>query len=897
MEGQAVFAEGGLRRAAAVWRGAWYILGFLVLLLAPGARTVGAPFPPVNLPPGSVLEPAKPAPAISLSPSKIDFSSVRVGATSSPRTLKITNTGNVPVDVSLSARTPDDPSIEFYPQTERKISQMAVGASWTVSYFFRPGISGLRSAQLHVLFDYISPGHTILDGRVFNVTGTGLALKVSPTRLDLGRVPVGSQTTANISVTNQAAVSLNPKFSLFAFSDTDFRHTRTGDGVSQLNSAAASLAPGQTTRVGFSFAPAKPGRLHLQIIVVTSENVLALSRPVDVVQVVITAEAVAPPPLRVSPTQLPFGSVAVGGTSLPRDLTLTNAGATPLMVQEASLSGTDAARFQRMGSTGPLTLAAGGTAKLQFTFTPTALGRQTASLELRYQGGDFPLHVQLTGTGTTPGAITTGDWPVFMQNPGQLGRAAAAPTLASLTPWSLPIGSKPGLSPVLFGGVAYLGSEAHGLFAFDLATRAQKWNHPFPAPVRAAAAAGPDAIVVSGTALVGLSPKDGSQLWQRPDIVSADPVAPMLAGDTIYIGGAGPGGFGGAMFAVKVGTGANVWASPPLLPALPLSTAAVDPVAGRLYAAVGMPGQGSSAIMALQTRDGATAWPAPVVLPVPAPAGLSLGSVGPVGKEQPALFVAAGNRVIALNAASGAALWTHPLPETALQSPPAVRAGAGGTTLFVAGTSGKVYALSGETGAEVSGGLASPIAPAVGAPALAGSLVFLPTKSGLLALDTSTGQVVWQGEVEAATAVAVSGSELCVGSSDGRFVAFHGTPDADTVDPTPDTSESGDLAVVQIQVQPVVFRTAGAVVRVVIANRGNASSPYRLSLRADPPNKTIKEVEGTLAAGATATVMFNWPASLMEEGGALLVAEVWAPDRTDAHEEDNSASQFVTIDQ
>ena len=126
------------------------------------------------------------------------------------------------------------------------------------------------------------------------------------------------------------------------------------------------------------------------------------------------------------------------------------------------------------------------------------------------------------------------------------------------------------------------------------------------------------------------------------------------------------------MFAVKAATGARTWAAPALLPALPLSTAAVDPAAGRLYVAIGQPGQSPSAVVALRTQDGAPAWPAPALLSVPAPAGLSLGSVGPAGKEQPALFVASGSSVTALNAASGAPLWARTLPETNLLAPPAV---------------------------------------------------------------------------------------------------------------------------------------------------------------------------------------------------------------------------------
>src|SRR5207248_1401299 len=128
-----------------------------------------------------------------------------------------------------------------------------------------------------------------------------------------------------------------------------------------------------------------------------------------------------------------------------------------------------------------------------------------------------------------------------------------------------------------------------------------------------------------------------------------------------------PGGFGYALYAVKAATGANVWPAPAVLPAAPLSTAAVDAERGLLFVAVGQPpvgGQpapGPSAVVALQVQDGAPAWPALAVLDHPAPTGLSLGMVRAAGSAKPAVFAAAGGSVTALDATNGGPLWTRSL--------------------------------------------------------------------------------------------------------------------------------------------------------------------------------------------------------------------------------------------
>jgi outer membrane protein assembly factor BamB len=181
-----------------------------------------------------------------------------------------------------------------------------------------------------------------------------------------------------------------------------------------------------------------------------------------------------------------------------------------------------------------------------------------------------------------------------------------------------------------------------------------------------------------------------------------------------------------------------------------------------------------------------------------------------------------------------------------------VSSAAAGATLFVGGSSGKVYALAANSGADAAGGLAAPVAPLAGSPALAGSTLLVPTTAGLVALDP-TGAKLWSSDLPAATGVAIAGGSLYVGTTDDRLVGF--SPGVATPSPPAGTA---DVAITAIQAPATVSRSADALVTVTLANRGGASSNFSLSLRVQPGNLLIGATTGTLSAGETRGVPFTW---------------------------------------
>jgi outer membrane protein assembly factor BamB len=562
--------------------------------------------------------------------------------------------------------------------------------------------------------------------------------------------------------------------------------------------------------------------------------------------------------------------------------------------------------FQRSGLLLLAVLVVGGSAVpvAAASIVPTAAGSRTATRVIRDNAAGSPRTVTLTGTGTASllsVSALTADWPVFMHDPQQTGLATTALDPRALVPWSVALGGLPGTSPVVRDGVAYIGSAAGAVFAVDVATRLPRWQQSLPAPVRSAPAAGPDLVVVSARGLYGLRVSDGTIRWQRPDIVANDTVSPMRVGDVVYLGARAAGGSGAVVYAVNAMTGADVWPKPAALPGSfdNRATVAAYPELGLLFVGLGPPpngatapeSRGPSAVLALRLMDGGVAWPAPVPLPDDSPPStLSLAWITPGGGKaalQPALLVAAGSHVTAVNAIRSILLWSRALPETSFLGPPvpAPVAPANGM-LYVAGASGRVYELTASTGADAPGWLAAELAPITGPLALALPFLYVPTARGLTALDARSGGQLWSSSVVAVTGVAVAEGRPYVGTNDERLVGFS----------TPPPVVVHDLAISGLIVGDRVSRQAGATVRVEVSNRGTEPGSYRLLVRVQP-GVVLAAIRGaSLGAGEKRVESIPWPGGLMgNDGPKSVVAQVFLEGAEDSQLANNLVVQVVTV--
>lgn len=100
-----------------------------------------------------------------------------------------------------------------------------------------------------------------------------------------------------------------------------------------------------------------------------------------------------------SPTQLNFGSQAVGTSSAQQTVTLNNLANSPLNITAITIKGANPRDFSQTNTCGT-GLAGGGSCSISVTFTPTKRGARSANISVTDSGGGSPQMVPLTGTGT-----------------------------------------------------------------------------------------------------------------------------------------------------------------------------------------------------------------------------------------------------------------------------------------------------------------------------------------------------------------------------------------------------------------------------------------------------------------------------------------------------------------
>lgn len=106
------------------------------------------------------------------------------------------------------------------------------------------------------------------------------------------------------------------------------------------------------------------------------------------------------PAVTLTPSSLAFTTQAVGTTSAPQSITVTNSGGSGLFINSAQTRGTNALDFTQVddGCSG-LTLAAGGSCSVAITFSPTDGGNRSATFILTDNAANSPQTAPITGTG------------------------------------------------------------------------------------------------------------------------------------------------------------------------------------------------------------------------------------------------------------------------------------------------------------------------------------------------------------------------------------------------------------------------------------------------------------------------------------------------------------------
>jgi hypothetical protein len=317
------------------------------------------------------------------SPSSLSWGSVSVGQTSGSKSITLNNGQSTPL--TITSITSGQDFVQTANTCPLSPNTLASGASCSVTLAFRPLSSGTKSEPL--TFAY-SGSDTPLSVPV-TATGTVGPLLYNTSSLTFSSLTAGtSSATQSSTLTNQTSspivltsITVNGIFS------------QTNDCPISPN----SLAAGASCTVTVTANPTASGTF--------TGTVNAKDSTGAVTQLYLTATASAPSGgtsggITFSPTNLSWGTTAVGQTSGAKTLTVTNGLSTAITLSSISL-GQDFITTSNTCPTSPASLAAGASCSISVAFRPLSTGSKAEAATFTYNGSGSPQSVPLTGTGTT----------------------------------------------------------------------------------------------------------------------------------------------------------------------------------------------------------------------------------------------------------------------------------------------------------------------------------------------------------------------------------------------------------------------------------------------------------------------------------------------------------------
>ena len=350
-------------------------------------------------------------PALSASPTSLNFSAQQVATQSATQTVVLTSNGNSPATISSLALTGD------FTETDTCAGKtLNVGGACTVSVRFAPILTGSRSGQLTVYADIVGGGQLTID-----LAGTATAAA------DVVLTPL-SLTFPATTVNNTAAAQIITVANTGGNPATLGTPALSGDFALKANTCGATLAPQTACSLSVTFTPTASGARNGTLTVTGSAGVQTAA---------LTGIGNAPATDTLSAASLTFAQQQIGTSSAPQQLTLTNTGDNPLTLITASIGPTvsGGSDFTVTNSCGN-SLAAHSACALVVGFVPSATGTRTATLSITDQFRTQT--VLLNGGGVAPPGVSL--TPAILTFPATgVGLAAPAQTLTLSNSGGLPL--------------------------------------------------------------------------------------------------------------------------------------------------------------------------------------------------------------------------------------------------------------------------------------------------------------------------------------------------------------------------------------------------------------------------------------------------------------------------
>jgi Astacin (Peptidase family M12A)/Abnormal spindle-like microcephaly-assoc'd, ASPM-SPD-2-Hydin len=311
---------------------------------------------------------------LTLSPTSLTLPAAAVGSSSSA-TITLTNGQTTAMTLSPTA------SADYSVTGGTCTSSLPGGASCTIIVTFTPQYKGTIKGALDIATNSVFSTLTVgLSGAATG--GPTVPLKLSPTSLTFSSTGIGATSAAKtITVTNKGTGTVT-----ISGLSASANFAAVGSGSSP---CGGTLAKSASCTLSVTFTPSDTGAVKGAVAIATSgpgsPQIAAVSGTGAV-------------PVTLAPTSLTFPGQAVGTTSAPKTVTLTNSSGGTLAISSLLASGDYSATPS--GSTPcEATVVSGATCTFSVTFTPNIKGSISGAVTVSNSAPLSPAVIKLTGTG------------------------------------------------------------------------------------------------------------------------------------------------------------------------------------------------------------------------------------------------------------------------------------------------------------------------------------------------------------------------------------------------------------------------------------------------------------------------------------------------------------------
>ncbi len=225
----------------------------------------------------------------------------------------------------------------------------------------------------------------VLSGCGYTPNGSAGPLRVSPSVILFGAVPVGQTATIKVSLLNQSSAPVD--VSKLNVAGQNF-------SVNGQSILPVTISVGGTYSFNIAFTPANASSYSGVFTATNGASSPIAQGSIDGLGISVSSSV---PALTVSADNLTFGNVTLGSAAT-QPVTLTSTGTSPVTISSATLTGTG---FTMSGAAFPVTLNPSQSVTLNVQFDPTATGAAAGHLNIQ---SDSPVGntavVNLSGTGT-----------------------------------------------------------------------------------------------------------------------------------------------------------------------------------------------------------------------------------------------------------------------------------------------------------------------------------------------------------------------------------------------------------------------------------------------------------------------------------------------------------------